>query len=289
MTYAAQQTLSDPARPRSELWRTLLGLALITGLSLVFALIWLLGQQWASRHVDLSFLHPAASPQGLIWTLSTFLCPTLALWIVMRRLHRRRVRSLIGSIALARHQFLRVMAVQAVVVALAMLLPTPGGADPVLHLSPLVWLRWLPLALAMLVVQIGIEELVFRGYLQSQLAARFRSPVVWLVVPAVIFALLHLDPSIGPNRWLVIGVTLAFALAAGDITARAGTLGPAIAMHLVNNFTSLFLVGAAGQMEGMALFIVPIDLSDPTIWPVFLLEAMLILITWLGARIVLRV
>jgi hypothetical protein len=48
-------------------------------------------------------------------------------------------------------------------------------------------------------------------------------------------------------------------------------------------------VGAAGQMEGMALFIVAIDLSDPTIWPVFLIEAMLILITWLGARIVLRV
>ena len=49
---------------------------------------------------------------------------------------------------------------KAVVVALAMLLPTPGGEDPVLHLSPLVWLRWLPLALVMLVVQIGIEKLI---------------------------------------------------------------------------------------------------------------------------------
>ena len=60
-------------------------------------------------------------------------------------------------------------------------------------------------------------------------------------------------------------------------------------MHFVNNFTSLFLVGAAGQLQGMALYILPVDMSDPGLWPSFLAEALIILISWLGARIVLRV
>ncbi len=47
-------------------------------------------------------------------------------------------------------------------------------------------------ALVLLALPLGMtiligywEELVFRGYLQSQLAARFRSPLVWIVLPSL--------------------------------------------------------------------------------------------------------
>lgn len=289
MSYGPQQWMSDPARARAEIWRTVAGVLGIALLSLIFALLWLLPQSFLTDRFGPDYFSPEMSPAGLIWTLSTFICPTLALIVVLRLLHRRGVASLFGPIGLMRAQFLRVLAVQVGVVVLAMVLPSPHGVEITRNLGFGTWLAWLPLAVVMLCIQIGIEELIFRGYLQSQLAARLRSPVIWIGVPAAIFAVLHLDPTAGANRWPVIGVTFAFALAAGDLTARCGTLGPALAMHFVNNFTSLFLVGAAGPLQGMALYILPVDMSDPGLWPSFVAEALIILISWLGARIVLRV
>jgi hypothetical protein len=263
----------------------MLGLILITALSFVLAMLWFVAGSMVEGG---TMMHPDSGPAGMVWTLSTFIGPTIALIVVLRFLHKRGVSSLVGPLGLARSQFVRVFFVQAAVIALAMLLPTPGGADVVLNQSVGRWLSWIPVALAMLVIQIGVEELIFRGYLQSQLAARFRHPVIWIGLPSVMFALLHLDPTMEGNKWAVVAVTFAFALAAGDLTARTGTLGPALAMHLVNNFTSLFLIGAPGQMSGLALYIIPLDLSDPSLWSVFVIEVVLIFIAWLGARIVLR-
>ncbi len=47
--------------------------------------------------------------------------------------------------------------------------------------------RLLPLTLAGLVVQTGAEELLFRGYLTQQLAARFEARAIWMGVPALAF------------------------------------------------------------------------------------------------------
>lgn len=285
MSYEPQQILSNPAKPRSELWRTGVGLLAITGISFLLALGWILMQ---SLMPGRELLHPNAGPRGMVWTLATFLCPSVALIVVLRGLHKRGIASLIGPLGLARAQFVRVLLVQVAVVGLAMVLPSPNGAEVTANLALGRWLSWLPLAVMMLAVQIGVEELIFRGYLQSQLAARLSHPALWIGIPAVLFAVLHLDPTIEGNRWPVVAVTFAFALAAGDLTARCGTLGPVLAMHFANNFASLFVVGAAGQMSGMALYVLPVDMSDPTLWPVFLAEALLIFIAWLGARIVLR-
>ena len=288
MRYPAHHSLSDPARPRAELWRTLLGTLAILVVSLVLTAAWYLMQGVLAPGIDPALINPSKSPSGMVWTLSMFLCPLLAVALVARLLHRRGLGSLIGPRSLAFRQGMKVLMVQVAVVVLAILLPAPGGAEPVRNLATGVWLSWLPLAMAMLAVQIGSEELIFRGYLQSQLAARLRSPLLWIGIPSVLFALLHLDPTAGGNMWLVVGVTFLFAIAAGDITARAGTLGPALAMHFVNNFSSLLLVGANGPLKGMALYLFPFDISDPALGPSFALEALLILIAWLGARIVLR-
>lgn len=288
MSYAAHHSLSDPARPRAELWRTLLGTLAIAVISLALTIAWYLGQGVLAQTAGPEVFNPSKTPSGMVWTLSTFLCPLIAVAMVLRLLHRRGIASLIGPRGVAGTQFIKVFAVQAAVVVLAMLLPAPGGAEPVRNLAFGVWLSWLPLALVMLAVQIGSEELIFRGYMQSQLAARLRSPLLWIGIPAALFAVLHLDPSAGGNMWLVVGVTFLFAIAAGDLTARTGTLGPALAMHFVNNVSSLLLVGASGQLRGMALYVFPFDMSDPALAPSFALEALLILIAWLGARIVLR-
>ncbi|WP_375174389.1 lysostaphin resistance A-like protein [Pseudooceanicola sp.] len=287
MNYQAHDILTGQAQPRAELWRTGIGVLILVAGTLVLTAVWvmavpLFGPPGPGR------LIPGETPTGMIWILASFLCPLVMLALVMRTLHGRTLGSLIGPLPLAGQQFLRVLPVPLGVLGLALILPSPGGHDLVANLPLSAWLVWLGPALLLLVVQVGTEELIFRGYLQSQLAARVRSPLVWLVLPSLVFAVLHFDATAGANRWLIVGVTGLFSLCVADLTARAGTLGPAMALHLVNNFGSLMLVGAMGPMQGLALYVVPVDMSDPVLRPALVAEALLIIIMWLGARIVLR-
>ena len=90
--------------------------------------------------------------------------------------------------------------------AVPLLPPLEIAADPRL------WLAFLPLALLGVLVQTGAEELVFRGYVQSHLAARFGAPLVYMTVPSLLFGLAHYNPGeLGANLWIV-----ETGLAAGD-------------------------------------------------------------------------
>lgn len=146
----------------------------------------------------------------------------------------------------------------------------------------------MPLALPALLIQTGAEELIFRGYLQSQLAARFRSPVIWMVLPSALFAVLHFDSTAGANAWAIVGVTFLFGLVAADLTARSGSLGPAIALHMGNNISSVLFVGLPGNLSGLALFLLPVEASDPALRILFPVEALLLVLIWLAARVAIR-
>ena len=287
MGYEAQEILTARARERSEIWRTAAGIMLLAILAPLLTAVIYLGFI-AAIGASANPASGASGPNTMLVILGTFVLPLAVMAVLMPLLHKRSLLSLVGPAALAGPQFLRVLGSTAVVVALAVMLPTPGGIAPIPNLSPLIWLQYLLPALLLLAVQVGTEELIFRGYLQSQLAARFRSPLIWLVVPAVLFAVLHLDASAGDNRWPVVAITFLFALAAGDLTARSGTLGPALALHFVNNFGSLMIIGAQGPMQGLALYIFPTTAADPILLPSIALEALLVLIAWLAARVVLR-
>jgi membrane protease YdiL (CAAX protease family) len=75
------------------------------------------------------------------------------------------------------------------------------------------------------------EELFFRGFMQTRLAARWgRWPAI--AVTAVAFALMHLDP-VHASFALAVGILL------GWVTELAGSIRPAIAAHVANNLLSL--------------------------------------------------
>jgi membrane protease YdiL (CAAX protease family) len=130
----------------------------------------------------------------------------------------------------------------------------------------------------------------FRGYLQSQLAARFASPMVWLVLPALAFGLLHMDTvTYGANGWLVMVWATGFGLAAGDLTARFGTLGPATALHLVNNFSAILVAAPKGQFDGLALYVYPFSLGEAgAVAAVLPVDILTLLCAWLAIRLALR-
>ena len=153
------------------------------------------------------------------------------------------------------------------------------------------WLGWLPFALVGLFIQTATEELIFRGYLQQHLAARFRSRWVWMVIPSLLFGLSHYSgPQYGALAWVVVLWTGVFGLAAADLTARTGNLGAAIALHFANNFAAVLLIGMVGNLDGLALYTVAIDTTVLPPGVLFLVaDGLTLLIGWLMARVILRV
>ena len=294
MRYDAHSAFVAPARRRAEIWRLLLGLVLIVaivlGLTALFHMA-VLTYGGDALHRDITRLEGTGqTAAGVLTLLYSFLIMTLAVVVVSAQLHRRSPLTLLGPIPLMMRQFGAVVAVLIALGIAIAVLPPWGFDDPVsAGLPPLRWLLLLPLALLAVLIQTSAEEILFRGYLQQQLAARFRSPVIWMVVPALLFGVLHYRPDAGANGGLIMLWAAGFALAAADLTARAGTLGPAIGLHFMSNASALLILSAEGTLSGLALFRLQIDMADPVaLRPYLLIDATMILIGWLAARLAIR-
>jgi hypothetical protein len=80
-----------------------------------------------------------------------------------------------------------------------------------------------------------------------------------------------------------------FGILMADLTARAGTLGPAIAVHLFNNVTAIMIVSSPTSLNGLALFHLPFEMSDTeALRPWLAVDFAMMLISWLTARLAIR-
>ncbi len=288
MNYAAHDHLIAAARRRPAIWRLILGLALVFAvivalISVVMAFYEVTGRG-ASR-----ISANGDTPKSTFLMLASFSLMYPGLWIALHFLHKRRLRSLFGAAGPFWHAVWRTVPIT-IALYIAGLILTGFDFDAPKPALPLaIWLKWLAPALVALAIQVTAEELIVRGYIQSQLAARFRSPLVWLVLPALLFAVLHYNPSeAGANApWLLLP-PLAFGLLAADLTARCGNLGPAIAIHFINNFAAIFLIAPMGMLSGLALYRLPVELSDPAMLDTLPVELAFLFILWLCVRLALR-
>ena len=289
--YAAHETLVAPARPAAALWRLLLGLALIAVIT--FGLNVLLQELvmalapigWAA---DLVTGH---RPGPMLILLGSFGFVIVAVFAVAHLVQRRAPLGLIGPPMIAIRQFWRVLRLLLLFgLVLLVLPPYDLGAPLVPNLAVSRWLPLLPLALAAILIQTSAEEILFRGYLQQALAARFSHPSIWLLLPSVLFALGHFVPSeAGPNAGLIALWAGCFGILMADLTARAGTLGPAIAVHFFNNVTALLIFAVPESLNGLALYILPFSSADTGIMRAWLaVDFVMMVLTWLVARIAIR-
>ncbi|MCT4553189.1 MAG: CPBP family intramembrane metalloprotease [Pelagimonas sp.] len=293
--YAPHERLVIQGRSQSELWRLLLGLcvvALITfGLTrAVFALAQVVlpeDSYWAF----LTAVSRSDTPAGLLALLGMMGAMGVGALVAANLLHKRRMSGLFGPWRDFRIQFLRsAIAVLALACTVALLPPQELPQDTYRAQPVAQWIRLLPLTLLALLIQTGSEEVLFRGYLQSQLAARFRHPAIWILLPSILFGFAHYDPHLyGDMAWLIVIWAALFGMAAADLTARSGTLGPAIAFHLVNNFIAMGIVSLQGEMSGLALYHLPFGPENTDALRALLpLDLGMILCSWLAIRIALR-
>ena len=276
------------AARRPQLWRLVAGLV-------VAGLIYAAGAAGTiAGWVMLSGMDPAmaaetliggSSPAGLLVLLGSFAFMALGAWAAARWMHGRRLAEMIGPRAPALRDFL---IGAGVVLGLNLLVVVWYAAtEPLAPGLPLrTWLTLLPLALLLLLIQTGAEELLFRGYLQGQLMARFASPLVWMLLPALAFGVLHYDPvGAGANAWTVVAATFAFGLVAADLTAITGRLGAAWGFHFGNNVIAILVIAVEGGLPALALARTPFSLADPEAGgTAMLLDGAVLLVAWLVVR-----
>ena len=250
-----------PARESSALWRTVLGSMLMVvvyagSLVGVVALAVLLLGRVRSYEVAASVAE-AETPGATLLLFATFAGmaagPVTAAWLV----HGRSPATLFGRAPRVLRDFVVAAVVVGVFYAVTVALWSLAF-DAEQGLPPRTWLALLPLTLLGILLQTGAEELVFRGYLTQQLAARFRSPFVWMAVPSVLFGLVHYAPELGgPNALiLILGATL-FGFLAADLTAATGSIGAAWGFHFANNVLALAVIATDGTITGLALYLTP--------------------------------
>lgn len=221
---------------------------------------------------------------------------------VLRRYHDRGFWSLIGPYRAAWDDFRAVVIAVGIVLTLLQFGLSSGAlGEPSQYRNLFGWLLLLPVAVLAILVQVTTEEMVFRGYLQQQLACLSSNPLLWMVLPSLMFGGWHYWNANSAAEGLVyVFWAVLLGLACADLTARTGTLGAAIGLHLATNFTAIMFFATEGwPMSGLALVLYPyqdVDEISAEIaavaapWVIFsmLIMGLSVLIVWLAARIAVR-
>lgn len=251
-----------PAIATKQLWRLGVGIAVLTAFYFIFVFVFfdLFSRFNSSFNVDGLEMN---EPQSVVILLFSFFGMFFGVLMAVGLLHKRGLKSLLGP-NISNVSRNAVYGFAAICVLSGIGMSVFSFTDPpIRQMDVSVWLYWMIFALPLLFVQILSEELIFRGYLQQQLAARFDSRWVWYFLPSMVFGALHYDTeTMGSNAWLVVAHTTLFGLIAADLTARTGNLGAAIGMHFANNLFALTIVTLDGSLSGLGLYLTSIHVSD---------------------------
>ena len=287
--------IEDAAR-HPALWRLLLGFLTVFVVLAVWvaAIIALravaLGTWFAEAGADILVLGAGTPAQATLYLivvagLGAGACVAAAFW------QKRTPRSLVGPGARTlRHAVIAAATTFAILGCLSLL--TLPFSEPVERNQPFTtWLAWLPVGILALILQTGGEEVFFRGYLQSQLAARFRGHSLAVVAPALLFGFAHYVPSfplIAALTYVLIATM--FGILAADLTIRTGSLGAAWGFHLANNALAVLIIAPTGSVTGLALWRTGTEFGPEALTsPLATAEILVLLATWFLIRRVLRV
>lgn len=291
--YSAHILHTKAAIPHQQIWRLLLGVVVMVGLYIAMALFYqqALAELTRYRPDFNATLITGSTPLAMYALLFSFGLIIAAVFIGVRLVHKRGSFTVLGPVILVVPQFFRVVGALLVLATVVAVLPPYGFGDPLsLNMSFGLWAILLPLSLLAVFVQVSAEEIFFRGYLQQQLAARFSSPLVWMVLPSAVFAFGHYQPlEAGQNAVMITVWAFMFGMLMADLTARSGSLGPAIAVHFVNNVTALLITSLPDTLGGLALWHTPFGIADAEQLRVWLpVDFAMMVVCWLTARLALR-
>ncbi len=288
--YPLFRQFTAPAAARRNLW---LVLVVVLGFEAIFE-----ATPYLIASADPMAPGSAVTPLDTLVEFAAFIIPCLGLLALVRLLHKRGLYSLTGPRMAVWQDMKRVTIAVGLVLLIQEPLRMSGEWDYIGRMRPLdQWLVMLPFAFAALLVQVGTEELYFRGYLQQQLGVLSSNRWVWMVIPSAFFGLAHFvngATSTEGTIWAIWAMVL--GLACADLTARTGNIGAAVGLHLANNAFALLVTAVENwPTSGLALWLYPYqdpwDLSYPD-GPAITIDLVLsvagIWVMWLAARVAVR-
>lgn len=230
---------------------------------------------------------------GTVLELLTYFLLWVGVGVAVRQIQGRPILSLVGPPGAALRDMGAVILWTGGIGLALQLWSVMSFSDQVVMTRALgTWALFLPLAAVAVFVQTTAEELYFRGFIQGTLAARFRSPLIWMVLPSAAFGLIHLPNGDGfADTVQIVLYTGTFGLFAADLTARTGTLGAAMGFHFSHNAVLFLVSGSIGNANsGLALWLFPpVPAHDGPVLSVDLAVWLLsLVILWLAARVAVR-
>ncbi|RJG43386.1 type II CAAX endopeptidase family protein [Mesorhizobium sp. DCY119] len=242
---------------KATLLRLFFGVLIILAcwFGLTFGVI--IGAERFSTQAGLPYADFLTTLPGILASLLSFAGIWLGVWIAVRLLHRERLGALFGySRRISWPGFWKGLAAVLATSLLSEVLLyalQPDVTRSSLDLSS--WLLLLIPAGLLIFLQTSSEEILFRGYLLRGLAHRFRSPLVWALLPGLAFVSLHWSPgtSMMVNAAGLASIGL-FTVVLTLLVYKTGNLGAAMGAHLGNNLVAFLLVSHQSAFSSLALF-----------------------------------
>lgn len=285
MSYARFRPMIESASARPALWRVIAGLCTVLAITVFWALGLFLLVAALTGGAASGLFGAADSPLATLVFLLLIVGLGLGTWVAGRLWQGRSLGDLIGRGARTLRDFVLTALVTWAIAGALWALTLPFS-DPLEQNLPFQqWLSWLPVALIAILLQTGSEEVLFRGYLQSQLAARFSATWVWLLVPSLLFGALHYLPgeTMGPGLIYVASTTL-FGVIAADLTARSGSIGAAWGLHFANNCLAILIIVYVGAASGLGLYSAGTIEDALSLSPLLIVDVLVLVLLWLVIR-----
>ena len=270
--YDLQVGFFEHAKERNQIWRVLLGLLAIT--VTYFVAIFATAHVLAWNGIDLYQVMMSGLPSGLALVLLSFFPIWVGVALVNRVLHNRCLKALYGpTYQLNWTHFFKAsgVVVTAVLIfeAVTQIYLLSIGQD--IYSRNMIddlprWLFWMFPMLGLLIIQIGAEEILFRGYVLQTISARGGNFIWAAALPSVFFGALHFDYiNFGNNTFAYVISTAVFGMILCAVTLQTGNLGAAFGLHFFNNFIAIFIYGLNDELGAMALIHIDIDPKSPLV------------------------
>ena len=249
---------------RSQIWRICLGLFLIAIIYVSLSFGWFI---MLDRPAQIRLEGLGSTPIDLAALLFSFFFIWLGIALVCRWLHRHPLHALYGLTCKINWQHFLIGAGLAFATAIitetsisifsSHFFEPSSQANP--NITATLWLRWFIPISALVFVQIGAEEILFRGYLLQHIRARGGRFWWSIFLPSLLFGMLHFDfPTFGVNAFFYMLHTSLAGIILCLVTLKTGNLGAALGLHFGVNALML-IFGLEGHLDGMSFFVIQLD------------------------------
>lgn len=195
---------------------------------------------------------------GLILLIFPFIVGLYAVIVLLKPMHKRTFQEVINGTNQIRWKrffsgayiWIGLMTVYLAVFYLA------NPANFTVSFNPQSFFVLILISVSLIPFQTTFEELIFRGYLSQGLAAWTRNRWVVLIIPALIFGLLHsFNPEVKEfGFWLTMPQYWLFGLLFGILTILDDGIEIAMGVHAANNvFTSIMVTHKSSVLQTPAL------------------------------------